>query len=204
MPSPFLSSSSSSSSSIWQVFGSVEDAPLLVILDDLLQDLDQLLVQYEGRPDSAAEGEEGGGDMRGASKEGVDSQYVALLEMQCLLQQRMNDVQYRWMNIYNTISVLGKTPTNECDTLYTSKSNLSITALLFVITFPFSVPVSPSTSQSMPWSTAVACSPLSLLSMHMCLASCSHWPVRGRNNLVSSDWPPTSNWQTRSSCCSYT
>lgn len=116
----------------------MEDAPLLVVLDDLLQDLDQLLLQYEGKPGSAAEGEEGGG----APKEGVDGQYVALLEMQCLLQQRMNDVQYRWTNVYDTFTALGKTPTNECDNLYASKSNLSITALLCVSTFSSSVPVS--------------------------------------------------------------
>lgn len=56
--------------------------------------------------------------------------------------------------------------------------------------------------QSMHRNTAVACSPLSLLSLHMCLASCCHWPVRGRNSLVSSDLPPTSNWQTRWPCYS--
>lgn len=151
-----------------------------MILDDLLQDLDQLLVQYEGRPGSAAEEEEEGGDgMRGVPKEGVDGQYVALLEMQCLLQQRMNDVQYRWKNIYDTFTALWKIPTGGGDTLYAGKSNLSITTLLCIYFLPLSRDPSPnfpffSTSQSMHWRTGVACSPLSLLSLHMCVVSCSH------------------------------
>lgn len=101
----------------------IQDAPLLVILDDLLQDLDQLLLQYERRSQSGVEGERGGGDMGGASEKGVDGQYVALLEMQCLLQQRMNDVQYRWWNIYDTLTALGKVSTDGCDTPYASTLN---------------------------------------------------------------------------------
>ena len=92
------------------MFRYIEDAPLLVILDDFVQDLDHLLVQYERGAGNDGEEGEGGGDIERGGEGGggdVDGQYVALLEMRCLLQQRMNDVQHRWRNIYSMLSTLG-------------------------------------------------------------------------------------------------
>lgn len=86
----------------------LEDAPLLVVLDDFIQDLDQLLLQYERGPGNGGEGEEGEGEMKEEEDSDVDGKYVALLEMQCLLQQRLNDVQHRWLVIYNTFIAMGK------------------------------------------------------------------------------------------------
>ena len=113
--------------SFLQVFYYIEDAPLLLILDDFIQDLDQLLVTYEK---GTGNGRVGGGDvidkesddvvydseMEECKEEeclavdvrgNVDGHYVALLEMRCLLQQRVNDVQHHWWTIYHTFKAIG-------------------------------------------------------------------------------------------------
>ena len=113
--------------SLLQVFYYIEDAPLLLILDDFIQDLDQLLVKYEK---GTGNGRVGGGDMidkevddvvydsemEGCKEEeclavdvggNVDGHYVALLEMRCLLQQRVNDVQHHWWTVYHTFKAIG-------------------------------------------------------------------------------------------------
>ena len=117
--------------SLLQVFYYIEDAPLLLILDDFIQDLDQLLVKYEK---GTRNGRVGGGDMidgevgdvyHSEMEEheeeeclavdvggDVDGHYVALLEMRCLLQQRVNDVQHHWWTVYHTFKAIGS-PTND-------------------------------------------------------------------------------------------
>lgn len=117
-----------------QVFCYVEDVPLLLILDDFIQKLDHLLLQYEntgedmGEVEGEREGEEEKGEgegkyvQRGNKRElkeeggrgrggrDMDGQYVALLEMHCLLRQRLYDVQHNWRAVYSTVfSPLGKT-----------------------------------------------------------------------------------------------
>lgn len=133
-----------------QVFCYVEDVPLLLILDDFIQSLDHLLLQYENIEEDVGEREEegkgkgkgerereeerkgegegdrgkgegkheqGGGKERELKKGGrgggggdMDGQYVALLEMHCLLRQRLHDVQHNWRAIYSSVfSPLGKT-----------------------------------------------------------------------------------------------
>ena len=88
-----------------QVFRYVEDAPLLLLLEDFIQDLDHLLVQYEGDSDSQQQGEgrKREEEMEGKKRQDTDGQYVALLEMYCLLRQRRNDVRHCWRYIYNSL-----------------------------------------------------------------------------------------------------
>ena len=79
-----------------QVFQNIETTPLLPLLEDFLPQLDSLFLKNESQGSREPEG--GSHELEGGSHEleGGDEEYVEVLELYCLLRQRLLDVRYNW------------------------------------------------------------------------------------------------------------
>ena len=90
-----------------QVFRYLERAPLLCIIDDFLQELDQLFLEHEAQVEE--KGGNGGTETEG-KVENVDGMFVRVLELRCLLHQRALDIRHFWHIISAELRMIhGKT-----------------------------------------------------------------------------------------------
>lgn len=62
----------------------------MCVLEDFLQELNQLFLKHESQSKDGEGGESG---------VEVDEGYVGVLEVYCLLRQRLTDVRYNWQNV---------------------------------------------------------------------------------------------------------